>query len=70
MSQVTVRRPCTKLDLHHSRLIILGGAVDLGENGIGVLVTLQAWALCPRSTATVMLPRLVEMLFANPASIT
>jgi hypothetical protein len=47
-------------------LVILNGAVNLGKNGIRVLVTLGVWALCPRSLATVMLPRLVEMLFANP----
>ena len=50
-------------------LFFLGGAVDLSENGIRVLVTLGVWALCPRSLATVMLPRLVEMLFANPPAI-
>jgi hypothetical protein len=29
-------------------LFVLGGAVDLDKNGIGVLVTLRVWAICPR----------------------
>ena len=51
-------------------LLILHGAVELGENGSGVFVALRVWALCPRRIATVVLLRFVGVIFADQPQFT